>query len=219
MKSKLLLWMALGLSLAVTGCKTMEPRPDTAGDCSAPGGQAPTPPPIQTVPDTGTLPALPPSTHIVVGLCPATGTYNAMGVDTKNKQFTFLLKGGRASQQQAFQSFYGAGVPVTVYTQRVRLTARGPVPAPAPAPSAAMVPTPPAPTPSTPPAPEEGTEDPTYDPCQTIGEDPPPFPKPTGSNWDPDQFSAFRNLSWYTANALDAVSDPAPASSTAPVPR
>lgn len=214
MKSKLLLWTALGLSLAVAGCKTFEPRPEAPADCATPGGQAPTPPPTQTVPDTGTVPTLPPSTHIVVGMCPATGAYNAMGVDTQNKRFTFQLKGTRASQQQAFRSFYEAGVPVTVYTQRVKLTARAPVPAPA----AALAPAP-TPNPSTPPTPVEGSDDSTFDPCETIGEDPPPFPKPTGSKSDPNRLTSFQNLSWYTAHALDAVSDPAPSTSTLPAPR
>jgi hypothetical protein len=212
MKNKLLLLMALALSLA--GCKTFEPRPDSPADCSAPGGQAPAPPPVQTVPDTEAVPALPPSTHIVVGYCPATSAYTAMGVDTKAQRFTFLMKGSRASQQQAFRSFYDAGVPVTVYTQRVKLTARTGSTALAPAPP----PPSPAPTAVPQPVPQSSGDD-TYDPCQTIGEEPPPTPKPTGSNRLPEQFTSFQDLSWHTAHALDAVSAPAPASTLPPVPR
>jgi hypothetical protein len=207
MRNKLLLFTSV--ALIVAGCKLLEPLPTKPpADCSQPGGEAPKPPPLQSIPDTGTVPSLPPSTHIVVGLCPSTSAYTAMGVDTQTKSFTFLIKGGRASQQQAFNQFYAARVPVTVYTQRVQL--RGNTPAPSPAPEQP----PPAPVPTA--VPQQGqsgsSSDPNYDPCENIGDEPPePGPKPGGSQWEPNQFTAFQNLSWQTAFALDAVSDPASA--------
>lgn len=211
MKNKLLLLPALLLALA--GCKTFEPRPETPTNCAAPGGDAPTPPPVQNIPDTGTVPPVPPSTHIVVGLCTATGAYTAMGVDTNNQRFTFLQTGGRATQQQAFRSFYEAKVPVTVYTQRVKLAARSG--------STASKPTPPPPSPSpmAVPQPPQDSGDALYDPCKNIGEEPPPTPKPTGSQWEPNQFTSFQHLSWDTAHGLDAISDPAPSTGTIPSPR
>lgn len=232
MKKALVLSAVLALALA--GCKTMEPRPPPpteGGECSAPGGPAPKPPPTQSIPDVGPVPAPPKSTNIVVGYCPTTGQYAAMGVDTQTRQFTFMYRGGRATQAAAFSRFYEARVPVAVYTSPVRLTARGAVPAtgsmsalaPAPAPAPAPA-TGPAPLPT--PAPEEGSgeteSDPIYDPCETISEEPPPSPKPAGSIQDPAILSSFQSLSWYTANALDAVSDPvAPSTApgTAPVPQ
>ncbi|HYI00648.1 hypothetical protein [Hyalangium sp.] len=215
MKSKL--WLYAVLALFAAGCRLMEPRPTPADDRATPGGPAPAAPPVQTIPDTGTLPALPPSTHIVVGLCPSTGTYNAMGVNTETRSFTFQLKGGRATQQQAFTQFYASRAPVTVYTQRVKL--RGTPPAPSVEPSTA----PPSPSPMAVPRQETGsTDEPTYDPCADIGDPlPEPTPKPTGSQEDPSpQTAAFQQLSWYTAHSLAAVSELAPRS-TAPgtVPR
>jgi hypothetical protein len=214
MKSKLLLCAAL--ALLVAGCKVLEPRPTPPEDPATPGGPAPTPPPVQSIPDTATLPALPPSTHIIVGLCPSTNSYTAMGVNTDTRSFTFLRTGRRATQPQAFAQFYSSGAPVTVYTGRVKL--RGTAPAPS------VAPTPPPPSPSPTAVPNQETQgstgEPTYDPCTDIGDPlPEPSPKPTGSNWKPDQFTSFKNLSWYTANALNAVSDPAPAATTFPVPR
>jgi len=214
MKNKLLLCAALALFAA--GCKLTEPRPTPTEAPATPGGPAPTAPPVQTIPDTGTIPALPPSTHIIVGLCPSTNAYTAMGVNTETRSFTFLLKGGRATQQQAFTQFYASRAPVTVYTNRVKL--RGTTPAPS------VAPTPLAPSPSPTAVPnqetQESTDEPTYDPCADIGDPAPePSPKPTGSVWDPIQFTSFQSLSWYTAHALDAVSAPAPASTTTPVPR
>jgi hypothetical protein len=208
MKSKL--WLYAALALFAAGCKLTEPRP-TPDDRATPGGPAPAVPPLQAIPDTGTLPALPPSTHIVVGLCPSTGAYTAMGVNTETGSFSFLLKGGRATQQQAFTQFYARRVPVTVYTDRVRL--RGTQPAPSVQPSTP----PPAPLPTAVPQQETGsTDEPTYDPCADIGDPAPePTPKPTGNQEDPSPpLAAFQQLSWYTAHGLDAVSDPAPRSTT-----
>ena len=194
MKNKLLLLTALALSLA--GCKLMEPKPDGSSDGATLGGLAPEPLPEQVIPDRGEVPALPASTHIIVGLCPATNAYSAMGVDTKAQHFTFTVSGKEATRQQAFQRFFAAGVPVTVYTRpvKVRITASLGVSI--------------------------------YDPCQGLlsgqthlpgaqgvvsgphdtVEDPPPTPKPTGGQRD--NLHAFGDLSWKTAFALDAVSEP-----------
>jgi len=229
MKKALVLAAVLGVALAA--CKTMEPRPEppTGGDCSAPGGAAPPAPPAQTIPEAGTVPPVPQSTEIVVGYCPSNGQYQAIGVNTQTRQFTFAWRGGRASQPVAFSRFYEARVPVTVYTSPVRLTAGAVASAPmgsmgasaiAPAPGApqesaigpAPVPTPP----------DEGSEsDSTFDPCQTISEDPPPSPGPKGGRTEPRP-TAFQSLAWRTAHAVDAVTDPAAPStapSTAPAPQ
>jgi hypothetical protein len=194
MKNKLLLLTTLALTMA--GCALMETRPGGSAGSTAPGGPAPEPPAVQVIPDRGEVPALAASTHIVVGLCPATGAYAAMGVDTQARKFTFLISGGEATRQQAIQKFYAAGVPVTVYTRLTQL--------------------------------RTGTskKEMIYDPCKglqsgltripadgaviaQVAEDPPPSPKPTGG--EVDNLYAFKDLSWRTAFALDAVSHPASA--------
>jgi hypothetical protein len=229
MKKALVWFAALGLALA--GCKTLEPKPEppAGGDCSAPGGTPPPAPPVQTIPEGGTVPPVPESTDVVVGYCPATGQYQAAGVNTRTRQFTFMMRGGRATQAMAFSRFYEARVPVTVYTAPVRLAARGPATGPTPTATSALAPAPgtpapaPAPAPVPAPVPEEGSgDDAVYDPCQTISDDPPPSPKPGGSRWEPTEASSFQRLSWHTAYAVDAVSDPASPSTapgTAPAPR
>ena len=235
---KVLVWAA-ALALALAACKTMEPRPDqppAAGDCTEPGGEVPRSPPAQTIPETGTVPAVPQSTQIVVGLCPSTGQYQAMGVNTQTGQFTFAWRGGRATQPQAFMRFYEARVPVTVYTSAVRLTAGAGRPVPirggtsASASVAAIAPaasTPqesamgPAPVPT--PPPNEGSEgDPDFDPCETISEEPPTSPGPKGGQASPTWPTAFQSLTWRTAHALNAISDPVgpvTAPGTAPAPQ
>lgn len=192
MKNKLLWLTALALTMA--GCTLMETRPGSPTGNPEPGGSVPAAPVLQTVPERGPVPDVIASTHIIVGLCPATGRYVAMGVDTQARKFTFLMGGEETTQQQAFQKFYSAGVPVTVYTA---VTALRPT-----APSNVAL---------------------AFNPCLNldsgvahtaksvppvaqITEDPPPTPRPTGgemSNGD-----AFKILSWRTAFALDAVAGP-----------
>lgn len=228
MKKLLVSLMALGLTLAA--CKTMEPRPDVPpaeGGGTAP--PVPSPPPTQTIPETGTVPAVPQSTEIVVGYCTTTGQYVATGVNTQTNQFTFTWRGGRATQPAAFARFYEARVPVTVYTSPVRLTG-GADPAPPRSPTggvSALAPAPgtpqepamgPAPLPTPPPPEEEDGEDAVFDPCETISEDPPPSPKPTGNHVEPTRPTSFQSLAWRTAYAVDAVSAPV-APSTAPAPQ
>jgi hypothetical protein len=214
MRMSLVVSAALGL--AVAGCKLMEPRPDEGAGVgrSTLGGPVPAAPSIQSIPDTGAVPALPKSTEIIVGLCNATGTYSAAGVDTEARRFTFLIKGGRETQAAAFARFYEARVPVTVYTGAVALRNREQTPAPAPS-------TPPASLAPVPPPDSKGSTggDALYDPCGNIGEEPPPTPKPGGSNWEPSQLTSFEHLAWDTAYALDAVSKPVGRASTVPVPR
>ncbi len=124
----------------------------------------------------------------------------------------------------AFTRFYEARVPVTVYTSRVRLTAGAGAPVPrgsvgtsalAPAPGGQPAPAMgPAPVPAPQPQEGSGDEDPVFDPCETISEDPPPSPGPKGSQTEPRP-TVFRTLVWRTAHAVDAVTDPA-GPSTAP---
>jgi hypothetical protein len=199
------------LALLAVGCKTAEPRPEPPPGGSPPVEAAPKLPPTQYIPDTGGISTVPRSTHIVVGLCPATHGYTVVGVDTRSRQFTFLMKGSRASQPQVFNQLYAARAPVTVYTGPVRLVAPLPAPAPTPAPAPA-----PAPAPGTEPGTEPSLDDPTFDPCSPIG-DPVPDPErqPTGSKADEqNQLFVFRELAWRTAHSLDAVSDEATPSTT-----
>jgi hypothetical protein len=193
MKSKWLLLTALAMTLA--GCTLMETRPGSPSSGStAPGGHVPEPPAEQVISDRGPVPDLPASTHIIVGLCPATGSYAALGVDTQARKFTFLISGHEATRQQAFQKFFAAGVPVTVYTQVTALS------------------------------PNENGKSLGFDPCLNLqsgaprldssasviaqaAEDPPPTPKPTGGGTD--NLAAFATLSWRTAFALAPVSHPA----------
>ncbi|MDY7233154.1 hypothetical protein [Hyalangium rubrum] len=216
MKRVWVLFAALGLALA--GCKTMEPRPEPPpADCSDPGGTPPTAPPMQTIPETGVLPPIPPATkNIVTTFCPSTGQYLAAGIDTESRRFTFMIRGGRGTQQAAFASFYQARVPVTVYTGPVKLATRG---TPAPKPTTP----PPAPVPT--PAPGGGEDDDSgsgggkvIDPCLNISEEPPPSPKPGGNN----PYEEFESLSWWTAYAVESVAKPVnsiTAPGTVPAPR
>ncbi len=213
---KKLLFVPALLALLVVGCRTLEPRPEpsSGAQCAAPGGTAPTAPPMQSVPDSGSLPALPPTSHIITGLCGPTGAYVALGVDTQSRRFTFMLKGSRATQQAAFSRFYAARVPVTVYTAPVKLAGRGGTPPPTP--------TTPPPSPAPVPGPSDGSDSPpsTFDPCGNIGDDPKDPKVPTGSS-PQEPIEVFKDLSWQTAFAVDAVSDPAAAAAAPPpiVPR
>jgi len=206
--------LSAALVLAAAGCKILEPRPDpTGGQCSAPGGTAPNLPPLQQIPDTSSPPSLPSAQFIVVGLCDPTGTYVATGVNTRDGRFTFLIKGTAATRAAAFSRFYASGVPVSVYTGPVRLTAGMGTAAPtAPEPP----PPPPGPTPTPTPGDPPSSEKPIFNPCEQIGDDPQEPDVPTGvPPWDP--LEKFKILSWRTANALDAVTDQVTAT-TIPMP-
>ncbi|MBN1203758.1 MAG: hypothetical protein JXB05_02395 [Myxococcaceae bacterium] len=204
-----LLMLSAALALLVVGCKTTGPLPQIPTGGSAPS-PAPALPAWQQIPDSGVVPTLPRSTHIVVALCRATGKYTAMGVDTKTARFTFLMQGGQPTQGQAFTQFYAAGVPVTVYTERMKL--RAPMP-PALAPEGEQTEEPPPTDPSTEPPPE-----PTCDPCNISEPPPEPGRKPTGITEASSDLEVFRQLAWRTAGALDGVSVRAPAT-TAPLPQ
>jgi hypothetical protein len=208
---KKLLFVPALLALMLGGCRILEPRPEpsSGAQCAAPGGTAPTAPPMQSVPDSGALPALAPSSHIITGLCGPTGAYVALGVDTQSRRFTFMLKGSRVTQQAAFSRFYAARVPVTVYTAPVTLVGHGGTPPPNPTP-------PPSPAPV--PGPNDGSDSPPwiFDPCANIGDDPKDPKVPTGRP-PPWPLDVFKDLSWQTAFGLDAVSDPL-ISSTLPPP-
>ncbi len=189
MKNTLLLLTALALTMA--GCTLMETRPGSSTGGTAPGGTVPEPPAPQVIPDRGTVPPMPSSTHIIVGLCPATGAYYALGVDTQARKFTFLISGGEPTRQQAFQQFYAAKVPVTVYTVLTQLKSdNGPTYNPCLGFESGM--------------PRIGSSDTVV---AQVAEDPPPSPKPTGG--DATNLYGFQYLSWRTAFALDAVSHPA----------
>jgi hypothetical protein len=212
MKKTLILSAALILGAA--GCKVLEPRPEpTGGQCSAPGGAAPNLPPLQQVPDTAPPPSLPSAQFIVVSTCGPTGAYVATGVDTRAGRFTFLIKGTAATRSAAFSRFYAAGVPVTVYTAPVKLTAGAGTPAPA-----SPEPPPPGPTPApTPPGGPSTDDGSIFRPCDNIGDDPEEPQVPTGYP-PPDPLEKFKILSWRTANALDAITDQVTAA-TIPGPR
>lgn len=209
--------LSAALVLAAAGCKMMEPRPDpTGGQCSAPGGSAPSFPPLQRVPDTAPPPSLPSAQFIVVSSCEPTGTYVAAGVNTRDGRFTFLIKGTAATKSAAFARFYAAGVPVTVYTAPVKLTAGAGTPAPAS--TEPPPPPPPGPTPTPTPGDDPGTDDGSiFQPCDNIGDDPKDPTIPTGYP-PPDPLDRFKILSWRTANALDAITDQVTAA-TFPGPR
>jgi hypothetical protein len=127
------------------------------------------------------VPTLPGSQFIVVGVCESTGAYLATGVDVQGGRFTFQLKGTAASRSTAFRSFYGAGVPVTVYSGRVALkVGRGTTFDPCAATT-------------------EGSE---------ISDDPREPPVPPGISDDPRDPPVppgIASLAWCTANSLTAV--------------
>lgn len=207
--------LSAALVLAAAGCKMMEPRPDPTGggQCRAPGGPAPSLPPLQRIPDTSTPPPLTGAQFIIVSSCESTGTYVATGVNTRDGRFTFLVKGTAATRSAAFARFYAAGVPVTVYTAPVKLTARAETSTPT-----STEPPPPGPTPAPTPSSESSTDEGLiFRPCDNIGDDPEDPKIPTGYP-PPDALERFQILSWRTANALDAITDQVTAS-TVPVPR
>ncbi|MFL5347583.1 MAG: hypothetical protein ACJ8AT_22585 [Hyalangium sp.] len=217
---KRMLCIIAALGLAVAGCETLKPKPEpsSGGDCSTPGGTVPTAPPLQSIPDTGTVPALGKPTHIIVGFCKPRGTYTAAGVDTGTRRFTFVIKGGRGTQEAAFARFYEAGVPVTVYTGDVRLLSHEGASTP---PTGGAAPAPP------PPADASGGSggdsggdsgsDLIYRAC--ISDPPPGGPGPTGVPPDAPDPVIFEKLAWRTAFAVGAVAQTVPPASTLPPPR
>ena len=190
MKNTLLILSAL--TLALTGCTQLELRPSPSGG-SVPGGDVPDAPLEQVIPDRGPVPAVPASTHIVVGLCPATGAYAALGVDTQARKFTFLISGQDLTRLQVLQQFYAAKVPVTIYTATTQLnTDAGVAYNPCLDLKSGM--------------PRIGKNDANGGVIAQVTEDPPPSPKPTGG--DRSNLYGFQYLSWRTAFALEAVSHP-----------
>ncbi|WP_224372970.1 hypothetical protein [Hyalangium versicolor] len=181
---------------SLSGCAVLGTGSRTGGGTTVPSDESvPKSPAEQVISDRGPVPDLPASTHIVVGVCQATGAYVALGVDTKSSKFTFLLSGKEPTRQQAFQKFEAASIPVTVYTATTALL----------------------------PGKEGATI--AFNPClnlqsgaprvplstssnavANITEDPPPSPKPTGGEFSNRQ--AFEVLSWRTAFALNGVGRP-----------
>jgi hypothetical protein len=204
MRKALILPAALGLTLA--GCKMMEPKPDSTqpGTTVPASTEMPAAPWLLSIPDTGTVPELGRVSHITLMLCTRTGGYVATGVDLQAQRFSFMFQGSRATQAMAFNRFYAAGVPVTVYTSRMQLLGSTQSPAPAQQPP----PPPPPPSPAIAPQPSsggsnaDGSGDGTIDPCNVQISDDPSTKKPGGDDW------VILKLSWNTATVLQTVAKP-----------
>jgi hypothetical protein len=205
------LFVSAALGLAVSGCKTMDPQPESpAGTASSTSLiLLPTTPVVQTIPDIGPVPVLPRSSHAVVTLCERTGAYAAAGVDAQARRITFVLKGGRLTQAAALSRLFAAHIPVTVYTAPVRVQGRAQTPAPVPQPL------PPAPAPNLlPPDAGSGRDsggDGDADPCNVpISDDTKGAGKPGGDEWLP----IFLDLTWKTVAVTAPVIRPIELSTT-----
>lgn len=192
---------------AVTGCRTMGERP-TPSTCTEPG-PIPKAPPVQVIQPGTPLPQG--ATHVVVGLCPSTGTFLAAGINVRTRSFTYLVSGGRDSKDSFLSNAYGAGVPVVLYTAPTRVVA-----AVGSSQGAALTSGTTTSTSDT----GSGDEEPPFEPCgdgTQIGDNPPKDPEDTGGA-KPDSPNTFAKLAWNTASAVSAVSAPAPTSRTEPPP-
>jgi hypothetical protein len=202
MRKALVVPVLLGVMWA--GCKMMEPQPNsTTGSTGALA--VPTAPPLQTVPDIGGLPTLPPSSHIVVTIYPRAGKYLAAGVDRRERRFSFALVGSRATLNAMLERFYATRVPVTVYTAPLVLegSAQTPPPnplVPAPAPAVSL--------PSTEPTRTDGGVGGTQ--CENcIGDDQGGGERNPGGD---DGFRIFLRLAWDVSSKLEPVARPGPMS-------
>ncbi len=205
MMKRFLLCIVLASSLS--GCRIFGERRPTPDTCPDPG-PVPTAPPVKELPPGSTPP--PGSSHVVVALCQDTGAFHAAGVNVKNRSFTYLVSGNRASRETFLANAYRAGVPVVLYTAPVKVPGVKRTSENAAATSGAVASTPDA----------SSGDDETLDPCfdsNEIGDKPPDSPKDPG-NSSPDPIDTFTRLAWTSANAVDGVSDPAAASSTQPAP-
>jgi hypothetical protein len=138
MRKALVLTVLLESLLA--GCN-MEAEPVSAMEttgCTSQVPPVPTVPDLRTVPDTGELPTLAASSHIVVTLFPLAGKYLAAGVDTSGQFFTFALVGNRTTLPALLDRFYATRAVVTVYSAPLMLTSKvmPPSTSPTPPPSA-----------------------------------------------------------------------------------
>lgn len=195
--------MCLVLVGAVTGCRTMGSRP-TPSPCPEPGPMPKTPK-VQPLPPNAQLPEG--ATQMVIGLCPSTGKFLALGVNPGKKAFAYAVSGDRASSEAFLAKVHRSGIPTTTFTAPVR--ARGSV-------GTDAVDTNSNPQQGQQGGNEEQSAPPPYDPCTNqsdeIGDKPPPDPEDEGGAV-PDGFAA---LAWRTANAVDDTSDPAPAATPPP---
>jgi hypothetical protein len=192
MMKRLLLCAVLASSLA--GCRILggpRPTPDT---CPEPG-PVPTPPAVSTLP----LGAVPPpgASHVVGLLCQETGAFMLAGVNLPGRTFTYVVKGQRDTREALLSHVYKAGVPVVLYTSPVKVA--GGTRTSAAVTSGATS--------------GSADGDTTLDPCHDgteIGDPPPDDPKDQGNATAPP-LEAFARLAWYSASAIDGVSDPAAA--------
>jgi hypothetical protein len=143
-------------------------------------------------------------------LCPETGAFHAAGVNVNTRSFTYLVSGNRASRESFLANAYRLGVPVVLYTGRVKVPGGKRASGGAAAVSSG----------ATASASNTGSgEESALDPCfldNEVGDKPPEVPKDPGDS-NPKPIDTFTQLAWISANAVDTVSDPA-AASTQPAP-
>jgi hypothetical protein len=195
MRKALVLFALLGVALAA--CRMMEQPPldsMTSALCSVEEAPAPTPPEPRAIPDTGEMPTLPPSSHIIVVIYPQGNGYAASGVDTKEGRFTFVFTGGLRSLDAALRQFYATRAPVIVYTAPMVLTPYAGLPSELDGGTGSEL---------------DGGTDPLADckvgPCDhPISDDPGGVKKPGGHDW----LLAFVEISWRTAIKLSTVAHP-----------
>ncbi|WP_224240504.1 hypothetical protein [Hyalangium gracile] len=127
--SKRLVAIAL-LSVVLGGWKAGEPGTEASYSttstttplyCMPEELAVPTAPTLQEIPDTGVLPTIPASSHIVVIIYPRGGGWAAVGANKTEGTFTFLFKGRTPSLGAAITRLYSTGVPVIGYTAPLRL--------------------------------------------------------------------------------------------------
>jgi len=198
--------MCLVLVGAVTGCRTLGSRPTPSPSCPEPGPM-PKAPKVQRLPPGAQLPEG--ATQMVIGMCPSTGKFLALGVNPGKKTFAYAVSGDRVSSEAFLAQVHRKGIPTTTFTAPVKVRGEGSV-------GTGAVDTNPNPQQGQQGGGEEQSAPPPYDPCTNqsdeIGDKPPPDPEDEGGAV-PDGFAA---LAWRTANAVDDTSDPAPAAKPSP---
>ncbi|NVJ27114.1 MULTISPECIES: hypothetical protein [Myxococcus] len=199
--------MCLVLVGAVTGCRTLGTRPVTPSPSCPEPGPMPKTPKVQRLPPNARLPEG--ATQMVIGLCPSTGRFLALGVNPGQKTFAYAVSGDRVSSEAFLAQVHRKGIPTTTFTAPVRARGEGSV-------GTDAVDAGSNPRQGNQGGNEEQSAPPPYDPCTNqsdeIGDKPPPDPEDEGGAV-PDGFAA---LAWRTANAVDDTSDAAPAAKPSP---
>ncbi|MBU8895564.1 hypothetical protein KRR26_08100 [Corallococcus sp. M34] len=220
-----LLWGVVLCGWLGSGCALFENRPGEnegsrpAENTCADPGRAPSPPVLRSLRETPTLP-LASTTQVVMGYCPTTGAYIALGVDANHRAFTFYVGGGTSTRNVFTSQVHASGVPLVTYTRILTVKPRPSMTLTPPVlfdPCAqSLLQDVPGTANAKPSAPVAGGADAgtsgTGGTCAApgthceIGDEPPKDPDNPNSWWNGRQRGAFQELAWGAAKALNTVS-------------